>query len=100
MHVLFASTCSFNQLQQLPAGVEALCCLKVLDMADNPHLRTLPAAIAQLPCLASINCSNCSLQELPDALGLQQPQLSLVQAAGNQLKVLPAGDFAGDAADK
>jgi Leucine-rich repeat (LRR) protein len=81
---------SSNRLQQLPPGVEALEALKQLDVSDNP-LASLPEQVADLPALASLNCSNCKLQQLPERLGVRQPQLSIVNVAGNQLSSLPSG---------
>jgi Leucine-rich repeat (LRR) protein len=82
--------CSSNKLQLLPPGIEALEALKQLDLSDNP-LASLPEQLADLPALASFNCSNCRLQQLPQRLGVKQPQLSVVNVAGNQLSALPAG---------
>lgn len=73
-------------------GIHALQSLRMLDLSDNPLGPTLPDDVAQLPSLATLNCSNCGLSQLPDALGgVQQPKLSALNAAGNQLTALPAG---------
>lgn len=88
-HVCSCTTSS-NQLQQLPPGIEALEALKQLDLSENP-LTSLPEQVADLPALASLSCNNCGLQQLPERLGEQQPQLSAVNVAGNQLTSLPAG---------
>jgi Leucine-rich repeat (LRR) protein len=81
---------SSNQLQQLPPGIEALEAVKQLDVGDNP-LASLPEQVADLPALAILNCSNCKLRKLPERLGVRQPQLSMVNVAGNQLTTLPSG---------
>lgn len=82
--------CSFNRLQRLPAGVSALTALKLLDVSDNP-LMELPEEVASMPSLASLNCSKCSLSALPDALGVQQPNLTAVNASDNQITAVPQG---------
>jgi Leucine-rich repeat (LRR) protein len=89
---LFVS-CSNNQLQQVPPGVSTLRALRMLDVSDNPQLGpTLPDDVALLPSLATLNCSNCGLQVLPDALGCtQQPKLSALSVSDNALAFLPNG---------
>eukprot|EP00878_Enallax_costatus_P026031 GHUV01027903.1.p1 GENE.GHUV01027903.1~~GHUV01027903.1.p1 ORF type:complete len:599 (+),score=189.93 GHUV01027903.1:562-2358(+) len=81
---------SSNKLRQLPQGISALSALKLLDVSDNP-LSSLPEEIASLPALASLSCSNCSIPALPDALGVQQPNLTAVNASGNHLTAVPTG---------
>lgn len=64
----------------------------MLDLSDNPLGPTLPEDVAVLPSLATLNCSNCGLQALPDALGgAQQPKLSALSVFGNVLTSLPSG---------
>lgn len=84
--------CSNNRLQQLLPGIGALQCLRMLDLSDNPLGPALQEDVALLPSLASLQCNNCGLQALPDALGgRQQPKLSVLSATGNELTALPAG---------
>lgn len=87
------TTCSNNQLQQVPPGIQELQCLRLLDVSDNPQLGpALPEEVALLPSLATLNSNNCGLERLPQALGgPQQPKLSAVSVTGNQLACLPEG---------
>jgi Leucine-rich repeat (LRR) protein len=64
----------------------------MLDLSDNPLGPTLIEEVALLPNLATLNCNNCGLQALPDALGgVQQPRLSGLIVTGNALRALPSG---------
>jgi hypothetical protein len=86
MNPHFPLPCSNNTIQQLLPGISALQSLRMLDLSDNPLGPSLPDDVAQLPSLASFNCSSCGLQALPDTLGgSQQPKLSSVNVSGNAL---------------
>lgn len=89
LHAVF--TCSNNKLQQLLPGIQSLQCLRLLELSDNP-LGSLSEEMTLLPSLATLNCNNCGLEALPDALGgPQQPRLSVLSVTGNALRTLPSG---------
>ncbi|XP_015164843.1 TMV resistance protein N-like [Solanum tuberosum] len=58
-------------LSELPASVENLSGVGVLNISYCKHLESLPSSISRLKCLKTFDVSGCSkLKNLPDDLGL------------------------------
>ncbi|CAN4094672.1 unnamed protein product [Withania somnifera] len=58
-------------LSELPASIENLSGVSVLNLSSCKHLASLPRSISMLKCLRTLDVSGCSkLKSLPDELGL------------------------------
>ncbi|KAK4344454.1 hypothetical protein RND71_037548 [Anisodus tanguticus] len=58
-------------LSEVPASVEKLSGVNVINLSSCKHLESLPKSIVRLKCLKTLNVSKCSkLKKLPDELGL------------------------------
>nr|XP_033508506.1 TMV resistance protein N-like [Nicotiana tomentosiformis] len=64
---LYLEATSFSEL---PASVEKLSGVQVINLSSCKHLESLPNSIVRLKCLKELNVSRCSkLKSLPDDLG-------------------------------
>ena len=77
-----------NQLNELPAEIAELTNLTTLDLSYN-QLNELPAEIAELTNLTTLDLSYNQLNELPAEIS-QLTNLTTLYLSGNQLNELPA----------
>ncbi|XP_018788322.1 PREDICTED: protein artichoke [Bactrocera latifrons] len=89
--ILRTLTLRNNSLEQV-ASLTRATELQVLDLCDNPNLRTLPT-----PWLAGalkrLNLGNCGLQQLPIETIAAQPELSFLNVSYNQLRDINPQNF-------
>lgn len=57
-----------TQLRALPAGVVGIPRLRVLSLAQNPHLHELPADLADMRCLERVDLRGCGFSAVPEVL--------------------------------
>ncbi len=77
-----------ERLTRIPSEVFELTQLEVLNLSNNYHLTTLPAAIGRLQNLTSLDLSGNQLTILPDTITRLQ-NLTSLDLSDNQLTTIP-----------